>query len=119
MVALPGEALLELITASTILPVVIYGTTVALYLAVRRRLDRKEGAFDLGASSCPSRSSRWSGLAGRGDGCSGDPPPGAALVSVLIVLGLMLVGGLSFVGMLMFDRKSLDTEPDAEAIFTH
>ena len=53
MVALPGEALLELITASTILPVLIYGATVALYLAVRRRLDRKEGAFDLGRFELP------------------------------------------------------------------
>ena len=33
--------------------------------------------------------------------------PGAALVPVLIVISLLLVGGLYFLGMLMFDRKSL------------
>ena len=37
--------------------------------------------------------------------------PGAALVPVLIVISLLLVGGLYFLGMLMFDRKSLCTEP--------
>ncbi|MGQ4376091.1 amino acid permease [Streptomyces sp. SAS_267] len=47
MVALPGAALLELITASTILPAITYGSTVVLYLAVRKRLDRRKGAFDL------------------------------------------------------------------------
>jgi amino acid transporter len=37
MVVLPGAALLELIAASTILPALIYGATVVLYLSVRRR----------------------------------------------------------------------------------
>ena len=53
MVGLPGQALLELITASTILPVLVYGATVALYLAVRPRLGRKKGAFDLGRFEMP------------------------------------------------------------------
>ena len=53
MVAVPGAALLELITASTILPALIYGATVILYLAVRKRLERKEGAFDLGRFELP------------------------------------------------------------------
>jgi amino acid transporter len=116
MVALPGEALLELITASTILPVLIYGATVALYLAVRRRLDRKEGAFDLGRFELPVAivALIWLVVA-----TVVLVTPGVALVPVLIVLGLMLVGGLFFLGMLMFDRKSLDTEPDASAISTH
>src|ERR1700722_7200081 len=48
MVALPGDALLQLITAGTILPVIIYGATVILYLAVRKRLAVREGAFSLG-----------------------------------------------------------------------
>ena len=65
MVALPGEALLELITASTILPVLIYAATVVLYLAVRERLDRRRARSTSGASSCRSRSSRWSGWSWR------------------------------------------------------
>ncbi|MFC7642140.1 APC family permease [Streptosporangium lutulentum] len=53
MVVLPGAALLELITAATILPAIIYGLTVILYLGVRRRLDRRKGAFDLGRFELP------------------------------------------------------------------
>lgn len=65
MVALPGAALLELITASTILPAIIYGLTIVLYLVVRRRLERKKGAFDLGRSSCRWRSAPSSGRPSR------------------------------------------------------
>jgi amino acid transporter len=118
MVALPGEALLELITASTILPVLIYAATVILYLAVRSRLDRQEGAFDLGRFELPVAiiALVWLVVA-----TVVLVTPGAALVPVLIVLGLMLVGGVFFLGMLMFNRKSLDTEPepDAAAVSTH
>jgi hypothetical protein len=32
-------------------------------------------------------------------------------VPVLIVLGLMVVGGLFFLGMLLFDREALESEP--------
>jgi amino acid transporter len=64
MVALPGEALLQLITASTILPILIYAATVVLYLRVRKRLERRKGAFDLGpfelGRSRLRRSSGWS-----------------------------------------------------------
>ena len=108
MVALPGEALLQLITASTILPMLIYAATVALYLTVRNRLDRREGAFDLGLFELPVAivALLWLVVA-----MIVLVTPAAALVAVLIVIGLLLVGGLYFVGMLMFDRKSLWTEP--------
>ncbi len=108
MVALPGEALLQLITASTILPVLIYAATVTLYLAVRKRLDRRKGAFDLGRFELPVAivALLWLVVA-----LIVLVTPGAALVPVLIVIGLLLVGGLYFLGMLMFDRKSLWTEP--------
>jgi hypothetical protein len=58
MAALPGAAQLELITASTILPAIVYGATIVLHLAVRKRLDRKKGALDSGASNCRLRSER-------------------------------------------------------------
>jgi amino acid transporter len=54
MAALPGAAQLELITASTILPAIVYGATIVLYLAVRKRLDRKKGAFGLGRFELPA-----------------------------------------------------------------
>ena len=64
MLTVPGAALLELITASTILPALIYGATVILYLPVRKRLEHKEGAFSLGRYELPvavppRRSCRW------------------------------------------------------------
>jgi amino acid transporter len=108
IVALPGEALLQLITASTILPILIYAATVTLYLTVRKRLDRRKGAFDLGPFELPIAivALLWLVLA-----LIVLVTPGAALVPVLIVIGLLLVGGLYFLGMPMFDRKSLWTEP--------
>src|SRR3954447_12605819 len=116
MAALPGEALLQLITASTILPVLIYGATVCLYLAVRGRLDRRESAFDLGRFELPVAiiALIWLAVA-----MLVLVPPAEALVAVLIIVGLMLVGGLFFLGILMFDRKSLDSEPDVAPVFTH
>ena len=53
MVALPGSALLQLIIGSTILPALIYGGITVLYLSVRRRLERKEGGFNLGRLELP------------------------------------------------------------------
>jgi amino acid transporter len=116
MFALPGQALIQLITASTILPILIYGATVVLYLAVRGRLDRKEGAFDLGRFELPVAiiALIWLAVA-----MFVLVTPAEALVAVLIVVGLMLVGGLFFLGILMFDRKSLDSEPDVAPVFTH
>ncbi len=58
MVAMPGAALLELITAGTILPAITYGSTIVLYLAVRKRLDRRTGAFSLGRFDLPGPSAR-------------------------------------------------------------
>lgn len=108
MVVLPGRALLQLITASTILPILIYAATVVLYLAVRKRLERKEGAFDLGRFELPVAvlALAWLAVA-----FVVLVTPGEAFVAVLIVLGLLLVGGLYFVGLLMFDRTSLAAAP--------
>lgn len=53
MVALSGAALLDLITAATILSAIIYGLAIVLYLAVRGRSDRRQGAFDLGRFELP------------------------------------------------------------------
>ncbi|MCB8880613.1 amino acid permease [Acidisoma cellulosilytica] len=116
MLAMPGQALLALITASTILPVLIYAATVILYLSVRRRLDRKEGAFDLGRFELPVA---ITALVWLGGATFVLVTPAAALVPVLIVVGLTVIGGLFFVGMLLFDRKSLDAEPEAIAVSMH
>jgi len=108
MFGLPGKALLALIMASTILPILIYAATVALYLGVRTRLERKQGAFDLGRFELPIAivALVWLVLA-----LVVLATPGEALIPLLIDVGLLVVGGLYLLGKLMFDRKSLVTEP--------
>jgi amino acid transporter len=108
MVALPGEALLQLIIGSTILPALIYGATVILYLAVRKRLERKEGGFSLGRFELPVAVAAliWVAFA-----LFALVTPGDASVPVLIVLGLILAGGIYFAKMMIFNREVLDTEP--------
>jgi amino acid transporter len=109
MVALPGAALLELILAA-------YGSTIVLYLAVRRRLGRKEGAFNLGRFELPVAIAAqvWVVVA-----LFVLVVPGEAFVPDLIVVGLLLGGGLFFMYMLIFDRQVLETEPGETDAFTH
>lgn len=116
MVALPGAALLKLVTASTILPAVTYGSTVVLYLAVRRGLSRRERSFDLGRLELPVAICAlvWTLVA-----LFVLVTPAEALTPVVIVIGLLLVGGLFFLGMLAFDREALDAEPGDESAFKH
>jgi amino acid transporter len=108
MAALPGEALLQVITASTILSILTYGATVALYLTVRTRLERKKKSFDLGRFELPVAivALTWLVVA-----LVVLVAPGAALVPFLIVVGLLVVGGLFFLSLLMFDREALEAAP--------
>jgi L-asparagine transporter-like permease len=114
MVVLPGDALLQLITAGTILPVIIYGATVVLYLTVRKRLAAKEGAFSLGRWELPVAIAAlvWLLVA-----LLVLVLPHESRVPVLIVIGLILTGGIFFLFMLTFDRTSLEAErTDASAV---
>jgi amino acid transporter len=110
MVAVPGNSLTQLITSGTVLIVVIYGSTVVLYLAVRKRLGRQEGAFSLGRFELPVAISAlvWLVVA-----LVVLVVPASAHVPDLIAAGLALAGGLFFLAMLTFNRKSLETEPAA------
>lgn len=108
MVALPGAALIELIVASTILPALIYGAIVVLYLVVRKRLERREGGFSLGRFELPVAVAAlvWVAIA-----LFVLVTPDGALVSVVIDLVLILAGGVYFAKMWFFNREVLDTEP--------
>ena len=108
MVVLPGAALLQLIIASTILPALIYGAVTVLYLSVRKRLGRKEGAFSLGRFELPVALAAlvWVAFA-----LLTLVSPPTAVVPDLIVLGLILAGGLYFAKMAIFNPNVLDTEP--------
>ncbi|MGR7025659.1 APC family permease [Geodermatophilus sp. URMC 62] len=108
MIALPGAALLQLIIGSTILPALIYGSIVVLYLVVRKRLERKEGGFNLGRFELPVSVAALIWVA-----CALFVlvTPGDAFVPNLIVVGLILAGGIYFAKMMIFNREALDAEP--------
>ena len=111
MIGLPGSALPELITASTILPALIYGATIVLYLCVRGQLGRQPGAFSLGCYEVPVAIGAlvWSLVS-----LFVLVTPSGARVPVVVVIGLIVGGGVFFLGLLLFDRDALETEPDAE-----
>jgi amino acid transporter len=116
MWAMPGTALLKLITASTILPALLYGATTVLYLSVRKRLDRKEGGFDLGRFELPVAigSLTWCLFA-----LFVLVTPAEALIPVLIVAGLLLAGGVYFAYLWVCNREVLATEPGDIKVFEH
>ncbi len=116
MVALPGKALLKLIVAQTILPAIIYGMTICLYLAVRKRLETKKVAFNLGRFELPVAIAAlvWVLVA-----LFVLVVPAEAFVPDLIVVGLILVGGLFFLAMLIFNREALEREPGDVDVFKH
>ena len=108
MVTLRGSALIQLIIASTILPALIYGAIVVLYLSVRTKLEHKQGGFSLGRWELPVAGTAlvWVMVA-----LFVLVTPDSARVPSLIVLGLVAVGIGYFVKMLMVNREVLDTEP--------
>jgi amino acid transporter len=108
MATLHGAALIQLIIASTILPALIYGAIVVLYLAVRKRLENKEGGFSLGRFELPVAAVAviWVALA-----IFVLVTPQSARVPSLIVVGLIAIGIGYFVKMLIFNREVLDSEP--------
>jgi amino acid transporter len=108
MLTLPGQALIELIIGSTILPALIYGGIVILYLSVRKRLQHKEGGFSLGRFELPVAITAliWVAFA-----VFVLVTPADAFVPTMIVLGLIAVGAIYFAKMMIFNREVLDTEP--------
>lgn len=116
LAALPGDALLELITSGTVFPALTYGMIVVLYLAVRKRLDRQEGAFDIGRFELPIAIAAliWSICA-----LVILLSPDAATVPMIIVAGLLAAGALYFGYMMIFNREVLDHEPGDLTVFSH
>jgi amino acid transporter len=113
MLALPGEALLQLIIGSTILPALIYGAIVILYLAVRKRLEHREGGFSLGRFEVPVAIAAliWEAFV-----LFVLVTPGDATVPTLIVVGLIVVGGVYFAYLRLRHPDVLENEP-GEDIF--
>ncbi|MBV9090576.1 MAG: amino acid permease [Mycobacteriaceae bacterium] len=116
MMAMPGSALLKLITASTILPALLYASITVLYLSVRRRLDRKEGGFDLGRFELPVAICAlvWCLIA-----LFVLVTPAEALIPVLIVAGLLIAGGAYFAYLWVRNREVLEAEPGDLQVLQH
>ena len=112
MLALPGDALDQLIVGGTILPALMYGAIVVLYLVVRKRLEKKEGGFNLGRFELPVTIAAliWVALA-----ISVLTTPPGSLVPTLVVLGLIATGGLYFAWLMIFRRSVLEIETDGGA----
>lgn len=108
LVALPGDALLRLIQAGTINETLLYALTIVLYLAVRKRLDRREGAFDLGRFETPLAVCAliWAGLV-----LFMVIAPSDSLAPVWVIGGLVLVGGLYLAYMWFAKPEVLQNEP--------
>lgn len=112
MVALPGEALVQLIVGGTLLPALMYGAIVVLYLVVRGKLERKPGGFNLGRFELPVTilALIWVAVV-----LFVLVTPADAFVPALVVLGLILAGGVYFAWLMIFRRRVLDSEPDGGA----
>lgn len=116
MAALPGDALLELLTVGGVIGAVLYGMIIVLYLAVRKRLGHQEDAFDLGRFEMPVAIAAllWSVVVVF---ILVSPPE--ALPSILIALGILLLGGVYFAYLFITNREVLETEPGGMDVFKH
>ena len=114
MVAMPGGALLQLILAGAIITNIPYAMTIILYLVVRRKLEQREGAFNLGRFEVPVAvvALIWVLLAMFFVLMSS-----TSVVPILIVTGLLLTGGVYFAYMLKFQSEVLEHEPGKADLF--
>ncbi|MEF2979307.1 APC family permease [Subtercola sp. YIM 133946] len=109
MVSLPGDALIQLIVGGTLLPALMYGGIVVLYLVVRGKLEKKPGGFSLGRFELPVTvvALVWVALV-----LFVLVTPPDAFVPSLVVLGLLLAGAVYFAWLMIFRRRVLESEPD-------
>jgi amino acid transporter len=116
MGALPGGALLKMLTVGGLIGAVLYGAIIVLYLGVRKRLGRQEDAFDLGRFDMPVAIGAlvWSAVV-----VVVLVSPPEALIAVLISVGVLVAGGVYLAYLLMFNREVLETEPGDVSVFTH
>ena len=116
MGALPGGALLDMLTVGGLIGAVLYGAIIVLYLAVRKRLGRQEGAFDLGHFDVPVAigALAWSALV-----VFVLMSPSQALPAVLISLGVVVVGGMYLAYLSIFNREVMETEPGDVDVVKH
>ena len=116
MAVLPGDALLELLTVGGVIGASLYGGIIVLYLGVRKRLGHQEDAFDLGRFEMPVAIAAlvWSVFVVF---ILVSPPE--AFTSVLIAIGILILGGVYFTYLLIAKREVLESEPGEMEAFKH
>jgi amino acid transporter len=109
MAALPGGALLKMLTVGGLIGAVLYGAIIVLYLGVRKRLGRQEDAFDLGRFDMPVAIGAlvWSVFV-----VFVLVSPPETLTAVLISVGVLIAGGMYLAYLLIFEREVMETEPE-------
>ncbi|MCB0939596.1 MAG: amino acid permease [Mycolicibacterium sp.] len=114
--AVPGDALLELLTVSGLIGATLYGAIIVLYLVVRKHLGRQEDAFDIGRFEMPVAIGAliWSAIV---IAILVSPPE--AHTAVLIALGILVAGGAYFAYLFVINREVLETEPGDADVFKH
>jgi amino acid transporter len=108
IVWITGNVMTQLILAGAILVTIPYGMTTILYLAVRRKLDRREGAFNLGRFEVPVA---VAALAWLFVAAFASIVASVSIVPSLIVAGMLLPGAVYLVYLLKFRREILEHEP--------
>jgi amino acid transporter len=108
LVVLPGDALLKLIEAGTINETLLYAMTIVLYLAVRKRLGNREGAFNLGRFEMPVAVCAlvWAILV-----MFIVLAPSSSLAPMWVICGLVLVGGVYLAYLWLAKPEVLENEP--------
>ena len=114
--AVPGDALLQLLTVSGLIGATLYGAIIVLYLAVRKRLGHQEDAFDIGRFEMPVAIGAliWSVIV---IAILVSPPE--ARTAVFIALGILAAGGAYFGYLFVVNREVLETEPGDADVFKH
>lgn len=108
-----GQAMMQLILAGAILVTIPYGMTITLYLVVRKKLEQKEGAFNLGRFELPVAATALVWLIAAAFVSIVSAP---TMAPILIVVGMLLVGGAYLAYMLAFKREVLDHEPGRDDV---
>jgi amino acid transporter len=109
MAVMPGDALLQLIMAGTIVTMLPYLMTIILYLVKRHKLDREQGGFDLGRWQWPVAIGTLVWVVFASFIVISTSP---TLAPIVLAFGLSAAGALYFVYMWKFNRKVLEDEPD-------
>ncbi len=106
-----SNTLANLFTAGSIIPALIYLSTVIMYIAVRRKLPRRAASFNLGRWEIPVivLSLLWLCFE-----LQVLIVPSTFWIPVKLTLLVLAVGAVVFAGFFVFDRKALDRLPDPE-----